>query len=183
MPIWSVHWVLIWLNLSTSSPVPLPASLLLCLQLPGFTTPASDWLTSARLACLFMHARLIISPWPWIYAAPSTFTPIVFISIPHIPLSRDESFLFPSAQYWHIPIEKSPICNISPYLAIYGTTKTLQNCIQVTHGHKTANHGFLVGVKITSVFVFYRIMSQLIDFRWLGLWWCILCGCGWVSED
>lgn len=71
MPSWSVHWVLIWLNLSTSSPVCLP----LCLQLSGFIAQGSDWLTSARLACIFMHAGLIISPWPWIYPALPTFTP------------------------------------------------------------------------------------------------------------
>lgn len=71
MPSWSVHLVLIWLNLSTSSPVCLP----LCLQLSGFTAQGSDWLTFARLACVFMHASLIISPWPWIYPALPTFTP------------------------------------------------------------------------------------------------------------
>lgn len=51
-------FVLIWLNLSTSSPVRLP----LRLQLSGTAAEPSDWLTPARLACAFMHARLIISP-------------------------------------------------------------------------------------------------------------------------
>lgn len=51
-------FVLIWLNLSTSSPVRLP----LRLQLSGTAAEPSDWLTPARLACAFMHAGLIISP-------------------------------------------------------------------------------------------------------------------------
>lgn len=85
MPSWSVHWVLIWLNLSTSSPVCQP----LCLQLSGFAAQASDWLTSARLACVFMHAGLIISPWPWIYPALRTFSPhsLIFIFHPCVSLA------------------------------------------------------------------------------------------------
>lgn len=52
MPSWSVYWVLIWLNL-------LPLAQFACrsvLQLSGFTAQPPDWLTSARLACVFMHA-------------------------------------------------------------------------------------------------------------------------------
>lgn len=77
MPGWSVHWVLIWLNLSTSSPVCLP----LCLQLSGFTAQAPDWLTPARLACVFMHAGPIISP--SVHLPPSfQFHPLPRVSLP-----------------------------------------------------------------------------------------------------
>lgn len=66
MPSLSVHWVLIWLNLSTSSPV----CLSLCLQLSRITERVSDWLTSARLACVFMRTSLIISLWPCKFTTP-----------------------------------------------------------------------------------------------------------------
>lgn len=98
MPSWSVHWVLIWLNLSTSSPVCLP----LCLQLSGLTAQGSDWLTSARLACVFMHAGLIISLWPWIYPALPTFTPFLsFIFIPClVSRQRPSSSPRPTTSLW-----------------------------------------------------------------------------------
>ena len=70
----SAYWVLIWLNLSTSSLVCLPAW-------AGFRVQASDWLVNARLACVFMHAGRIISLMTLNLPPPPmcAFAPIAFI--------------------------------------------------------------------------------------------------------
>ena len=97
----SVRWVLIWLNLSTSSPVCLPLSL----QLSGFTTQACDWLTSAWLAGVFMHVGLIISRWPWVYPTLSFLSPTLCLGpwsgamTSHLALILS-SFCFRSSMYF-----------------------------------------------------------------------------------